>query len=723
MSSAVLYIPKTRLIWMDCPTPERVETIAAELQWHHEEHYVVWNVSGASGSPPYDPAAFGGRVVSLAFAGHLCPPLLMLVEACASIHAWLRADPANHVAVHCRSGRGRSALVLSCVLAFLAVHGGHGPHSPIDWLSHLAQLRGHDEYELTLPTHRRYLQYFADLLHGGVPTCAGADGCEVRSIVLHGFPACTPPPCVTLSCGTRALFASDDAQDAELPDGMCSYSYHGQGGARRKPGGKTAWPIVRGDVVLTVREESRTGLVICRAGFHAELAAVAGVFRLPCSSLDGAAVRLPPDAFVDIILAARPARPAAGGSGALDAAVESLRIAGAKSAALAGCAPSSAFGGLQPPTPVFSLGDDDDEGEGGDGSSSIGGGDGGGGGGSSGGRCSVAGTSSGSDQYMAVKSGHAVGQIPLPQASSLQASSTPETALSDGKPGAADDPSLGTSTISGISSEGGRVALSPAELLGMYMHKPKGLAADQTSEPPSSSTTSEPAMASATAANHPITPPMPAPPTAPDPPPAVLPEASEACAAKVPPASTLMASSPAEAAVVEMAGGEPRVKALAGSDAVEPQATSRAGPPSTPAVKGPAEQAVAAVKGPAEQAVAAVINDSALSQASSKCPPSSTAVNSSVADSSTPATSPAAAIVAAEGLLIGQPAATSPLPPMPEPPQPESHEPQSWTLEASELEATISAELGDDLDLEIDGANMPSDPDALDAEFEAMLLE
>ena len=73
--------------------------------------------------------------------------------------------------MHCRSGRGCSAVLL-CVAAFLAVHGeahGSSPTSPIDWLSYLAHLRGVDETALTLPTHRRYLQYFAELLHSGVP--------------------------------------------------------------------------------------------------------------------------------------------------------------------------------------------------------------------------------------------------------------------------------------------------------------------------------------------------------------------------------------------------------------------------------------------------------------------------------------------------------------------------------------------------------------------------
>ena len=91
----MLYVdaPENRFIWMDFPTPERVATLSDELHRRHADCFMVWNLSGAC----YDEVAFGGRVVSLRFSGHLCPPLLMLVEACLSIQAWLSADAANVV--------------------------------------------------------------------------------------------------------------------------------------------------------------------------------------------------------------------------------------------------------------------------------------------------------------------------------------------------------------------------------------------------------------------------------------------------------------------------------------------------------------------------------------------------------------------------------------------------------------------------------------------------
>ena len=237
----MLYVdpPENRLIWMDFPAPERVATLADELQARHPESFMVWNLSGAS----YPEAAFGGRVVALKFAGHLCPPLLMLVEACVSIHAWLSADPANVVAVHCRTGRGRSAVMLCCLLAWrqsgglsraLASPGGSGPRSPLDWLSHLAQLRGQDENVLTLPSHRRYLQYFGALLGGARPSGGRHSGC-------HSFQSSRIAACASSSSSIRRLRArcarSSSSSAAVLGGASARFASVRNRSSARAPGG------------------------------------------------------------------------------------------------------------------------------------------------------------------------------------------------------------------------------------------------------------------------------------------------------------------------------------------------------------------------------------------------------------------------------------------------------------------------------------------------------
>ena len=104
----------------------------------------------------------------------------MLVEACASIYdAWLRADAANVVAVHCahRPRPLRRAALAACsrIIARRAARARLRL-----CLSVLAQLRG--ENVLTLPSDRRYLHYFGAVLGGSRPV----GRLELRSLMLNG---------------------------------------------------------------------------------------------------------------------------------------------------------------------------------------------------------------------------------------------------------------------------------------------------------------------------------------------------------------------------------------------------------------------------------------------------------------------------------------------------------------------------------------------------------
>ena len=141
--------------------------------------------------------------------------------------------------------------------------------------------------------------------------------CELRGVVLRGFPVLNPAPCVLLmqllSSGPSALYASASATKVEteysVPVGgepgeedgserLCSYVYE-----RMSRG--DAPVLVCGDVVLTVRDRSRSGQLICRASFNANLAAAAGVLSLPCTALDGiegGAIRLPAHALIEVLL-------------------------------------------------------------------------------------------------------------------------------------------------------------------------------------------------------------------------------------------------------------------------------------------------------------------------------------------------------------------------------------------------------------------------------------
>ena len=90
--------------------------VAAALRAAHGGgHVMVWNLSEEA----YDYALFDAQVVEVALAGLPAPPLALTARLCAGIESWLAADAGNVAVLHCATGRGRTAVVAACALAWL----------------------------------------------------------------------------------------------------------------------------------------------------------------------------------------------------------------------------------------------------------------------------------------------------------------------------------------------------------------------------------------------------------------------------------------------------------------------------------------------------------------------------------------------------------------------------------------------------------------------------
>jgi protein-tyrosine phosphatase len=59
------------------------------------------------------------QVMECHFPGFPSPPLGLLIKIVTSIENWLAADPANVAVIHCMTGKGRTAIVAACALAWL----------------------------------------------------------------------------------------------------------------------------------------------------------------------------------------------------------------------------------------------------------------------------------------------------------------------------------------------------------------------------------------------------------------------------------------------------------------------------------------------------------------------------------------------------------------------------------------------------------------------------
>jgi len=105
------------------------------------------------------------------FDDHNPCPFELLPRICEAIHAWLGADERHVAAVHCKAGKGRTGLMVSCLLVYLRVVG-----SADEALRFFADKRTHDGKGVTIPSQMRYVRTYAHLFaatEGGATDRAG----------------------------------------------------------------------------------------------------------------------------------------------------------------------------------------------------------------------------------------------------------------------------------------------------------------------------------------------------------------------------------------------------------------------------------------------------------------------------------------------------------------------------------------------------------------------
>ena len=155
---------------------------------------MIWNISEES----YDYNLFNDQVLEYRFPGHPAPPLGLLFKICTSIESWLDADEKNIAIAHCLTGKGRTASLLACVLTWIGEFS-----SPIDALQYIADRKQISIDYLTIPSQRRYLQYFSNMLDGIRPR---SEPLLLRRIILSSIP----------------IYGTNGSQDEENA-GCCPY--------------------------------------------------------------------------------------------------------------------------------------------------------------------------------------------------------------------------------------------------------------------------------------------------------------------------------------------------------------------------------------------------------------------------------------------------------------------------------------------------------------------
>ncbi|XP_006285053.2 phosphatidylinositol 3,4,5-trisphosphate 3-phosphatase and protein-tyrosine-phosphatase PTEN1 isoform X2 [Capsella rubella] len=128
--------------------------VKSVLDMRHPDHYKVYNLCIEES---YDPENFYGRVERFPFDDNHVPSLKMIQLFCESVYSWLAQDPKNITVVHCMAGKGRTGLMVSAYL----VYGGM---SAEDALEMYARRRTTNNNGVSIPSQRRYVKYWSDLL-------------------------------------------------------------------------------------------------------------------------------------------------------------------------------------------------------------------------------------------------------------------------------------------------------------------------------------------------------------------------------------------------------------------------------------------------------------------------------------------------------------------------------------------------------------------------------
>lgn len=159
--------------------------VAALLLERHGAQAMIWNLSEEA----HDGALWGGRVIEVRFPGHPVPPLDTIFRICSSVQAWLDAAPGNTAVLHCMTGRGRTAAVAACVLAWLGEFS-----SPLSALTYVCERRAADISALRDRDRRTVAT--ADLTAGALAASASSSRstCSTTLSTAPATPAVTATP-------------------------------------------------------------------------------------------------------------------------------------------------------------------------------------------------------------------------------------------------------------------------------------------------------------------------------------------------------------------------------------------------------------------------------------------------------------------------------------------------------------------------------------------------
>ncbi|KAH9280307.1 Phosphatidylinositol 3,4,5-trisphosphate 3-phosphatase and dual-specificity protein phosphatase PTEN [Echinococcus granulosus] len=133
-----------------------IDEVSRFFEMRHKGHYKIYHLCNERDFNEY---RFSGPVVRYPFSDHNAPQFEQILALCQDVMEFLKQHPENVVAINCKAGKGRTGvMVCACLMELQEARNAE------EALRLYAEKRTRNGQGVTIPSQRRYVQYYSRLL-------------------------------------------------------------------------------------------------------------------------------------------------------------------------------------------------------------------------------------------------------------------------------------------------------------------------------------------------------------------------------------------------------------------------------------------------------------------------------------------------------------------------------------------------------------------------------